>query len=178
MTVASRAGSVGTAMAIALASAALAWRDCLLLLTAAVLAHQVIVHRLSADAAARPLQSAIDVSIAGLAIAGASALMGSCLLFASMDWWRPAFGSLTLATIPMLMAAGWSLWSKTVIRGPGDHGWWIWACVAFGGLIASWAMSRGVSIAPCLLMLLFGSVLFWRGWQMASGAVSSLGEGR
>lgn len=178
MTVSSRVGWVGTAMAVALASAAFAWRDCLLLLTAGVLAHQVMLFRLRTDVAARPLQSAIDVSIAGLAVAAASALMGSCLLVASMGWWSPTFGSLTLAAMAMLMAAGWSLWSKTVIGGPGDHGWRIWPCVAFGGLIASWAMARGLSIAPCLLMLLFGALLSWRGWQMTRGAVSSLGEGR
>ncbi|MEO5732812.1 MAG: hypothetical protein ABIN96_06460 [Rubrivivax sp.] len=175
MTVASRVGWVGTAMAVTLASAALAWRDCLLLLIAGVLAHQVSVFRLSAAAAERPLQSILNVWMAGLAVAAAAALMGSCLLFASLGWWGPTVGSLTLAATATLAAVGWSLWSRVLT---GDRGWQVWPWVGFGVLIASLAMNRGLLIAPCLLMLLTGSVLAWRGWQMAREAASSLGEGR
>lgn len=175
MTVAARVGWVGTAMAVTLAIASLAWRDCLLLLTAGVLAHQVILFRLSAAAVERPLRSVLDVWMAGLAVAAAAALMGSCLLFASLGWWSPTIGNLALAATATLAAVGWSLWSHAVT---GDGGWRIWPWVGCGVLIASWAVNRGLLIAPCMLMLLTGSVLAGRGWHMACEATSSLGEGR
>ncbi len=172
---ASHIGSVGIALAVTVASAALAWHDCLLLLTAAVLSYQVLLFRLDAAASVRPLRSAIDVWLAGVAVVAAAALMSGCLAFAALGWWSPTVGSLALAALATAAAAGWSLWSSSVT---GGCGWRVWPCLALGGALATWAMPRGLPIAPCLMMLVIGSMLAWRGWQMVIDTASSLHEGR
>ena len=82
----------GTVLAVAMACAALAWRDCMLLATSVVLAHRLFLLHMNRGAPWRALAAVINAVSAGALTAGAGMALIAAMVAAWLGCWNPTSG--------------------------------------------------------------------------------------
>lgn len=166
----------GPALALAMACAALAWRDCMLLATSLVLAHRLLLLRMHRLGAQRALAAAADAWSIGALTAGAATALLIGLVAAELEWWQPTTEHVSASLLMLLLGALWCC--------IGRRGWIAaarelrpWLLLAAGYLTAIESRSGGFAFAPCLFSAAVAAVLLRAGWLLAAGTAPALLHG-
>lgn len=173
------AAVAGIALVMVMATAAWAWRDCMLLAASTVLALRVFLVRMDHGSPWRPLAASLNCLTAGvLAVAAGVALMAGAGA-AWLGWWQPAAKHPALALGLLVAGPAWCCVSRDNREGVIEE-LWLWALVLAGVVVAMQARSSGMMLAPCLLVASIGLAMVWAGWHLSHGTATSLmrGSGR
>jgi hypothetical protein len=166
----------GAALAVAMACAALAWRDCMLLATSAVLAHRLFLLYVDRGAPWRALAAAINAVSAGALAAGAGIALIGTMAAACLDWWNPTSGH--PATLMLLLSAS-AVWCCLARIGREqalqELRTWLWLFA--GTALATEAHRGGLTLAPCLFVAAVATTMLWAGWRLATQVASALLHG-
>lgn len=173
MTAASSWDRVGTALVVGMASAALAWRDCVLLAVSLVLTHRLLLVRMDRGAPWRVLAAVANALLLGIATSGAGVVLLAGMVAALLGWWQTTTEHVWASLL--LLSAG-ALWCCLSRRNESEA-WqeirpWLW--LVAGLLLASESHHRGLAFAPCLLVAAVALVLIRAGWRLATATTSSL----
>lgn len=165
--------SSGTVLAVAMACAALAWRDCMLLATSLVLAHRLFLLHMDRSAPWSTLAAAVKAVSAGILTAGAGVLLLAGIATAWLGWWQPTTEH---AVVSLLLLAAGAAWC-CLARSGCDEALqelrpWLW--LLSGSVIAAEAYEGGMTFAPCLVVSAVGVVMVWAGWRLATLTASGL----
>lgn len=166
----------GTALVVAMACAALAWRDCMLLATSLVLAHRLLLLRMDRPATWRPLAAAIDVLSIGVLTSGAATALMAGLAAAWLQWWQPSTEHVAASLLMLLLGALWCCLASRS-RNAAMHDLLPWLWLGGGFMIAIEARNAGMEFAPCLFTAVVAIVLLWTGWRLATDTASALLHG-
>lgn len=163
----------GTGLVLAMACAAWAWRDCMLLATSVVLAHRLFLLRMDSGAPWRALAAAIDALVAG----GLSSLAGVALMAgvaaAWLGWWQPAPGHPAASLLMLAAGALWCCLNRGSRAGAVSE-LRLWLCVFGAAVVALEAYRIGMDLAPCLFVSAVAVAMLHAGWRLASGTASAL----
>lgn len=163
----------GAMLAVAMACAALAWRDCMLLATSAVLAYRLFLLHMDRGAPWRALAAAINAVSAGALAAGAGIALIVAMAAAWLDWWNPTSGHPAALMLLLSASAAWCCLAST----GREHALqelrtWLWLFA--GAALASEAHRGGLTLAPCLFVFAVATAMLWAGWRLATQVASAL----
>ena len=163
----------GTALVVAMACAALAWRDCMLLAISLVLAHRLFLLGMDRGTPWRALAAAVHALSAGLLTAGAGVALMAGITAAWLGWWQPTAEHASASLLLLLLGA---LCCCLARKGRAET-WqelrpWLW--LLGGSVLATEAYKSGMTIAPCLFVFVVGVAMLWAGWQLATRTASAL----
>lgn len=80
-------GPASTALVLAMASAAWAWRDCMLLALSVVLAYRLFLVHMDREVPWRALAAAVNALSAGFMAVGAGVALMAGITAAWLEWW-------------------------------------------------------------------------------------------
>lgn len=159
---------------VAMASAALAWRDCMLMAISLVLAHRLFLLHMDHGAPWRALTAAVNAFSAGVLAVGAGTFLIAGTAAAWLGWWTPT--STNPAALMLLLAAGAAgccLARDGCAQAVQELR--LWLGLFAGVALAMEAHHRGLMLAaPCLFVSAVGMAMLWAGWQLATETASSL----
>jgi hypothetical protein len=159
-----------------MASAALAWRDCMLLASSLVLAHRLALLHMGQLPPRRALAAAVDALTIGLSTVGAGLAMLAGIAAAWFGWWQPASEHATALLLMLLLGASWCcLLSSDGARLSRELRPWSWLLAGSAAAIVAYA--SGFSLAPCLFVVVVAVAMIRTGWLLASDTASALFRG-
>jgi hypothetical protein len=165
-------GPVSTGLVLAMACAAWAWRDCMLLALSMVLAYRLFLLHMDRGAPWRAIAAAVHALSAGLLAVGAGVALVAVIAAAWLGWWHPTAGHPAALLLMLVAAAAWCCLSR---GGPEEaHELCIWLCVLSGAVVANELYRNGWSLAPCLFVSVVGMMLLWAGWRLATETASAM----
>ncbi len=167
------ADTAGTCLVVAMACAAWAWRDCLLLATSVVLAYRFFLLRMDRGAPWRALAVAINALSAGVLTGGAGIALMSGIAAAWLGWWRPAAMHPAASLLMLIAGAAWCCLARSS-REESVEELRLWMCVLGGAVLSMEAHRSGLTLAPCLFVSAVGIALLWTGWRLATETASEL----
>ncbi len=167
------AGVLGTTLAIAMAAAGLALRDCMLIATSVALAYRLFLLRMDRVAPWPALKATVHV-LAAAALVGAAGLgLVVGVAGVGLNWWHPSVPHSPLSLLFLAVGALWCCASRDSRAGAADElGVWLW--MLGGSLLALEAHRDGLAIAPCLFVAGVGLALVGAGWRLASVTATGL----
>lgn len=166
-------GHAGTALVVATACAALAWRDCMLFATSLVLAHRLFLLRMDRGAPWRVLAAAGNALSAGVLTCGAGVVLLAGIAAAWLGWWQPTAEHVSASLLLLLVGAAWCCWSRCNREETlQELRPWLWLLA--GSVLAIEAHRGGVTIAPCLFVSAVALAMLWTGWRLATETASTL----
>ena len=158
---------------VAMASAALAWRDCMLMAISLVLAHRLFLLHMDHSAPWRALTAAVNAFSAGVLAVGAGTFLITGIAAAWLGWWTPT--SAHPAALMLLLTAGTAgCCLARDGRAQAVQELRLWLGLSAGVALAMEAHHRGLMLAPCLFVSAVGMAMLWAGWQLATETASSL----
>ncbi len=163
----------GTVLAVAMACAGLAWRDCMLLATSAVLAHRLFLLRMNRGAPWRALAAAINAVSAGALAAGAGIALIAAMVAASLGWWNPTSGHPAALMLLLSASAAWCCLAR-IGRDQALQELRTWVWLFAGAALATKAHRGGLTLAPCLFVSAVAMAMLWAGWRLATQVASAL----
>jgi hypothetical protein len=166
-------GLVGIGIVVAMAAAALAWRDCTLLAGTAVLALRVFLIRMDSAAPWRVLSAAVNCLTAGMLASVAGIALMAEVGAAWLGWWQPAAEHPELALSLLAAAAAWCCLSRDSREGAAEE-LRLWAVLLAGVAFATFARASGIAFAPCIFASGIGLAMLWAGWRLAADTTSTL----
>lgn len=166
-------GATSTGLVVAMASAAWAWADCMLLALSMVLAYRLFLLHMDRGAPWRALSAAVNALSAGFMAVGAGVALMAVVAAAWLEWWHPTPEH--PAALLLLLIAGAALCCLSR-RGrlEAAEELRLWLCVLGGVLVAIVAQRTGWALAPCLFVSAVGVAMLWAGWRLATVTASSL----
>lgn len=164
-------GMYGLALAVAMAAAGWAWRDCLLLAGSVALAYRPFLLRMDRGAPWPPLAAALNTLTGGALAGAAGAALIAGIGAAGLGWWQPQAPHAAPTLLLVVLSAAWCCWSRDGLAGAMDE-LRVWLWVLGGTVLAVDAYGRGLSMAPCLFVLAIGLAMLWAGWLLASVTAS------
>ena len=166
-------GPASTGLVVAMASAAWAWRDCMLLALSVVLAYRLFLLHMDRGAPWRAVAAAVNALSAGLLAVGVGAALIVGIVVSWLGWWQPTAEHPTALLLMLIAAAAWCcLSSRDRLHATEELRLWL---LALGGaLVAIEAQRTAWSLAPCLFVLAVGVSMLWAGWHLAAETASSL----
>ncbi len=166
-------GPVSTGLVLAMACAAMAWRDCMLLALSLVLAYRLLLLHMDRGAPWRAIAAAVHAFSAGLLAVGAGVVLLAGIAAARLGWWHPDAGHPGPLLLMLMAGAAWCCLFSCGRDAIAEEVR-LWLCVLAGALFAHELLARGWTGAPCLFTSLVGVVLLWRGWRLATETASTL----
>ena len=163
----------GTGLVVAMASAAWAWRDCMLLALSMVLAYRLFLLHMDRGTPWRALTAAANALSVGLLAVGVGAALMAGIAASWLGWWHPTAEHSDALLLMLGAAAAWCC-ASGANRQEAAAELRLWLCVLGGVLLANEAQRSGWAPAPCLFVLAVGVALLWAGWQLATETASSL----
>ncbi len=165
--------AAGTALVVAMASAAWAWHDCMLFAASFVLGLRVFLVRmdhgtpwLALSAALSSLTAGVLAGVAGLAlVAGVGAIQ--------LGWWIPFAEHPALTLAFLLASATWCCLARHNPHGIAEE-LRLWGLLLAAALVAMQARGSGIEMAPCIFVVGVGIALLRAGWQLAGDTTSAL----
>lgn len=165
---------VGIGTAVAMAAAAVAWRDCVLLAGSTVLAFRVFLVRMDRGAPWRRLSVAVNCLTAGVLVGAAGVALVAGVGAAWLDWWHPAAAPPALALLLLAAGAVWCCLSRDGREGVAEE-LRLWVLMLVGVVAAMLARGGGGgALAPCIFVAGVGLTMLWVGWHFAGATTSSL----
>ena len=166
-------GAPAIGMVGAVAAAAWAGQDCLLLAGSMVLAHRLFLVRMDRGAPWHALTAAVKALTAGaLTIAAGIALVAG-FGAVSLGWWHAAAAHPMSTLLTLATSAIWCCSARGSVAGAlQELPVWLW--MVGGALLATEAQHQGVALAPCLFVLAVGFAMLRAGWQLAGHTASEL----
>ncbi len=165
---------VGIGTAVAMAAAAVAWRDCVLLAGSTVLAFRVFLVRMDRGAPWRRLSVAVNCLTAGVLVGAAGVALVAGVGAAWLDWWHPAAAPPALALLLLAAGAVWCCLSRDGREGAAEE-LRLWVLMLVGVVAAMLARGGGGgALAPCIFVAGVGLTMLWVGWHFAGATTSSL----
>ncbi len=166
-------GPASTGLVVAMASAAWAWRDCMLLALSMVLTYRLFLLHMDRGAPWRALAAAVNALSAGFMAVGAGVALMAGIAAAWLEWWHPTAEHPAALLLVLIAGAAWCCLSR---RGRFDAAaeLRLWLCVLGGALVAIEAQRTGWALAPCLFVSAVGVAMLWAGWRLATETASSL----
>ncbi|MCU0964000.1 MAG: hypothetical protein MUF08_02845 [Burkholderiaceae bacterium] len=158
---------------LAMACAAWAWRDCMLLASSMVLTHRIFLLHMDRGAPWRAITAAVHAFSAGvLAVVSGLVLMAG-IAAAWQGWWQPTAGNPAALLFIVGAGAAWCCLSSNSRQAAAEE-LRLWLLV-FGGVLVAIEVQRGAwTPAPCLFVLAVGMAMLWVGWRLAAETASSL----
>ena len=166
-------GPVGIAGAVAMASTAWAWGDCMLLATSVVLAYRLFLLYMDRSAPWRALAATVTALSAAVITGFAGIALMAGIAASSLGWWQPAAEHPAAVLLMLCAGAAWcSLARRSRVETLVELQPWLWL---FGGVVlAIEAQRNGLTLAPCYLVLGVGLVMLRAGWRLATVTASNL----
>ena len=166
-------GPVRTALVLALACAAWAWRDCMLLALSIVLAYRLFLLHMDCGAPWRALAAAVNALSAGAVAVGAGITLAAAVAVAWLGWWHPTAEHPAALLLMMAASAAWCCLSRSTRQEALEElRMWLW--VLGGAVVAIEANRSGWALAPCAFVAAAGMGMVWAGWRLAAGTASTL----
>ena len=163
----------GTVLAVAIACAGLAWRDCMLLATSVVLAHRLFLLRMDRGAPWRALAAVINAVSAGALAAGAGIALVAAMVAAWLGWWNPTSGHPAALMLLLSASAAWCCLARIGHdQALQELRTWVW--VFAGAALATEAHRGGLTLAPCLFVSAVAMAMLWAGWRLATQVATAL----
>jgi hypothetical protein len=160
-------------LALAMACAALAWRDCMLMATSLFLAHRLLLLRMAHLPPRRALAAAVEALSAGLLTTCAGFVMLFVIAAAWLGWWQPMPAHASALVTMLSLGALWCC----LHRGEDKAFWrelrpWLW--LLGGSAAAAAGRANGYSFAPCLFVAVVAMSMIRVGWRLATVTASAL----
>ncbi len=166
-------GSISTALVLAMACAAWAWRDCMLLALSIVLAYRLFLLHMDRGAPWRALAAAVSALSAGAVAVGAGITLAAAIAAAWLGWWHPTAGHPAALLLMLAAAAAWCCLSRST-RQEALEELRLWLCVLGGAVVAIEVRRSGWALAPCAFVAAVGMGMVWAGWRLATETASTL----
>lgn len=160
-------------LVLAVASAALAWRDCMLLALSMVLAYRLFPLQMDRGAPWRAIAAAVHVISAGLLAAGAGVALLVGVAAAGFEWWQPTAGHPGELLVILIMGSAWCCLSGRGHQAVAEE-IRFWVVLFVGAIGARELHVSGWTGAPCVFVSVVGMALIWRGWRLATVTSSTL----
>lgn len=158
---------------VTMASAALAWQDCMLMSISLVLAHRLFLLHMDRGAPWRALAAAINVFSAGVLEVGMGLVLIAGIAAAWLSWWTPTSAHPAALLLQLATGAAGCCWARNG-RAQALQELRLWLWLFAGVALAMEANDRGLTLAPCLLVSAVGVCMLWSGWKLATESASSL----
>lgn len=166
-------GATSTGLVVAMASAAWAWRDCMLLALSVVLTYRLFLLHIDRGAPWRALTAAVNALTAGLLAVGAGVALMAGIAAVWFQWWHPTAEHPAALLLMLIAGAAWCCLSRSG-RAQAAEELQLWLCVLGGVLLAIEAQRGGWPNAPCLLVSAVAVAMLWAGWRLATETASCL----
>lgn len=166
-------GAASTGLVVAMASAAWAWRDCMLLALGVVLTYRLFLLHMDRGAPWRTLAAAVNALSAGFVAVGAGVALMTSIAAAWLEWWHPTAEHPAAVLLMLSAGAAWCCLFRNGRQEAAEE-LRLWLCVLGGVLVAIEAERSGWALAPCLFVSSVGMAMVWTGWRLATETASSL----
>ncbi|MDP1646465.1 MAG: hypothetical protein Q8L71_13400 [Thiobacillus sp.] len=166
-------GATSTGLVVAMASAAWAWRDCMLLALSVVLTYRLFLLHMDRGAPWRTLAAAVNALSAGFVAVGAGVALMTSIAAAWLEWWHPTAEHPAAVLLMLSAGAAWCCLFRNGRQEAAEE-LRLWLCVLGGVLVAIEAERSGWALAPCLFVSSVGMAMVWTGWRLATETASSL----
>lgn len=165
--------TVSTALVLAAACAAWAWRDCMLLALSMVMAYRLFLLHMDRGAPWRAMTAAVNALSAGALAVGAGIALAAAIAAAWFGWWHPTARHPTALLMALAVAAAWCCLSSST-RQEALEELRLWLCVLGGAVVAIKMRHSGWALAPCVFVAAVGLGMAWAGWRLATVTTSAL----
>ncbi len=166
-------GPASTGLVLAMACAAWAWRDCMLLALSMVLAYRLFLLHMDRGAPWRAIAAAVNALSAGMLAVGAGLALMAGIAAAGAGWWHPTSGHPAALLLMLTTGAAWCCLSRSG-RQEAAAELRLWLVVLGGVFVAIEAQRSGWTLAPCLFVTAVGLTMLWAGWRLANETASAL----
>jgi hypothetical protein len=160
-------------LVLAMACAASAWRDCMLLAVSLVLAYRLRLLQMDRGPSWRAFEDVVSMLSAGVLAVGAGVALVAGIGAAWAGWWHPTAAHPAMLQAMLIFGAAWCCLSATSRRRAGGE-LRLWLCVLGGSLVAMEAWRSGWSMAPCFFVVVVGLTLVWAGRRLVIETTSTL----
>ena len=160
-------------LVVAMAYAAWAWRDCMLVALIMVLAYRLFLLHMDRGAPWRAVAAAVNALSAGVLAVGSGVSLMAGTAGAWLGWWHPTAGHPEALLLMLSAAAAWCC-LFTSGRHEAAQELRLWLHVLGGVLVAMAAQRSGWEFAPCLFVSAAGLCMLWAGWRLATETASAL----
>ena len=166
-------GATSTGLVVAMASAAWAWADCMLLALSMVLAYRLFLLHMDRGAPWRAVTAAVNALSAGLLAVGVGVALMAGIAAARLGWWNPTAGHSAALLLMLGAGAAWCCVFRASRREAVEE-LRLWLYVLSGVLVAIEAQRSVWAFAPCLFVSTVGMAMLWAGWRLATETASTL----
>lgn len=162
-----------TSLVLAMACAAWAWRDCMLLALSMVLAHRLFLLHMDRGTPWRAVTAAVNALSAGVLTIGAGLVLLTGIAAAWLGWWLPTADHPAALLLMLGAGAAWCCLSRIGSREAAEE-IRLWLCVLGGVFVAMEALRSGWLFAPCIFVSVAGMAMLWTGWRLATETASTM----
>ena len=162
-----------TGLVLAMACAAWAWRDCMLLALSMVLALRLFLLHMDRGAPWRAVAAAVNAFSVGVLAGGVGMALMASIAAAWLGWWHPTSGHPAALLLMLGAGAAWCCLSRSGRQEAAEE-LRLWLCVLGGVFVAIEAQRSGWALAPCLFVAAVGMAMLWAGWRLATDTASAM----